>query len=215
LWEIKSTMTAHRNLIVIALMSLAISTSAQYVYVPQTIHTPYGNATIQQPMYMYRPMYFNYGNVATNPKFDFTIVLKSDSVITLRSRMEAQDKKMYVMQKEKKLKRKIFPNETKSISGYSSTWGRIKGIPADSCWLFKITKGPINCYSSLPMMDIVTAIAIQKGEDGEIVSLSKENLEAITGTEDEKIKKWLEKDKLTKVIQYFNEVNKPTSVSPK
>jgi hypothetical protein len=188
---------------------------ARYIYVPQTIHTPYGNATIQQPMYMFRPTYYNYGNVASNPKFDFTVVLKNDSVITLRSRMEVADKKMYVLQKAKKIKRKIFPSETKDISGYSDSWGRLKGIPADSCWLFKITKGPINCYSSLPMRDITASIAIQKGEDGEIVALSKKNLEVITGTEDEKIKKWLEKDKLTKVIQYYNEVNKTSSIAPK
>ncbi len=208
-------MIAYKNLIVIALMSLAMSTSAQYVYVPQTIHTPYGNATIQQPMYMYRPMYFNYGNATSNPKFDFTIVLTNDSVITLRSRMEVTDKKMHLAQKVKKQKRKIFPNETKQVSGYSSAWGRLTGIPADSCWLFKITKGPINCYSSLPMRDIATAIAIQKGEDGEIVPLSRKNLEAITGNDDEKINKWLEKDKLTKVVQYYNEVNKPKVASSK
>ncbi|MFM9841179.1 MAG: hypothetical protein ACKVOQ_23145 [Cyclobacteriaceae bacterium] len=205
-------MNPHKNLIAIALTILVCPVVAQMMPMSTTFSTPRGN--IQTTTWVPGPRMY-YGNATANPKFHFTVILKSDSVITLRSRVEAEDKKMYVTQKAKKVKRKIFPSETKEVTGYSDAWGRLKGIPADSCWLFKITPGPINCYSTLPMHDITTTIAIQKGEDGEIVALSKKNLEAITGTEDEKIKKWLEKDKLTKVIQYYNEVNKPTSVAPK
>jgi hypothetical protein len=205
-------MKSHRNLITIALVILSYPAIAQMMPMSTTFSTPRGN--IQTTTWMPGPRMY-YGNATVNPKFHFTIILKSDSVITFRSRLEAEDKKMYVLQRAKKVKRKIFPSETKEVSGYSDTWGRLKGIPADSCWLFKITPGAINCYSTLPMRDITTTIAIQKGEEGEIVALSKKNLEAITGTEDEKIKKWLEKDKLTKVIQYYNELNKPISASPK
>jgi hypothetical protein len=205
-------MLSLKNFHVIVLVSFISPAMAQMIPMRSTFSTPGGN--IQTTTWMPGPRMY-YGNATVNPKFHFTIILKNDSVITFRSRVEAEDKKMYVLQKAKKVKRKIFPNDTKEVSGYSDTWGRLKGIPADSCWLFKINPGAINCYSTLPMRDITTTIAIQKGEDGEIVALSKKNLEAITGTEDEKIKKWLEKDKLTKVIQYYNELNKPISASPK
>jgi hypothetical protein len=205
-------MISSKNLITIALVILIYPAIAQMMPMSTTFSTPRGN--IQTTTWVPGPRMY-YGNTTANPKFDFTVVLKSDSVITLRSRMEAEDKKMYVLQKVNKAKRKIFPNETKEVSGYSDSWGRMRGIPADSCWLFKIAKGPINCYSSLPMKDINTAIAIQKGEDGEIVALSKKNLEAITGSEDEKIKKWLEKEKFVKVIKYYNKLNKTSSIAPK
>lgn len=191
------------------MMMLGNTIMAQYSYVPQTIRTPYGNVTTQHAIYT--PMHYgNYGQI--NPKFDFTVVLKSDSVINFRSRVEAEDKKMFVLQKEKKLKRKIFPNDTKEIYGYSSTWGRMKGIPADSCWLFKTYKGAINSYSTLPMKDQNAVIAIQHGDDGEIVALSKKALEAITGTEDEKIVKWLIKNKFGKVIDYYNDQRKVATI---
>jgi hypothetical protein len=201
-----------KNLIAIALITLVLPASAQMIPMRSTFSTPGGNITTTTWV-PGAPMY--YGNGAVNPKFHFTVILKSDSVLTFRSRVEKEDINMYILQKQKKQKRKIFPNDTKEISGYSDAWGRIKGIPADSCWLFKINEGAINCYSALPMIDITSTIAIQKGEDGKIVPLSKKNVEAITGTGDEKIQKWIEKGKLTKVIQYYNEVNKANSALPK
>jgi hypothetical protein len=196
-----------KNLISLLLSVVIYTAQAQMIPMSSTFSTPRGNITTTtwipgQPMY--------YGNGTVNPKFHFTVILKSDSVLTFRSRVEKEDINMYVLQKLKKQKRKIFPNDTKDIYGYSDIWGRVKGIPADSCWLFKTTTGAINCYSALPMIDITTAIAIQKGEDGQIVPLSKKNVEAITGTSDEKIRNWIEKGKLTKVIQYYNEINKPS-----
>ncbi len=184
---------------ILAFVVLSRGLFAQYIYVPETISTPYGNVTTQRAVYM--PM--NYGT--TNPKFDFTVVLKSDSVINLKSRIESDEKKMYVIHKEKKEKRKIFPNDTREIYGYSSLYGRIKGTPADSCWLFKAYTGAINSYLSLPMKDYNLVIAIQKGDGGEIVQLNKKNVEAITGREDPKIAKWLDKNKLIRILMYYNE----------
>jgi len=174
----------------------------QYVSMPYSVPTPYGNVTMTQHIYM--PTH--YYNSNSNPKFKFVVVLKNDSVIELKSRMLSEDITMYVLYNENKSKRKIFPDETKVIFSNSIS-GRIKGLPADSCWLFKVKKGAINCYSSVPMIDINSTIAIQEGDTGKIVALTKENLQGITGNDDEKIVRWLDKNKLIKVIEYYNEKN--------
>lgn len=174
---------------------------AQFVSVPYTMRTPAGNMGMTQHIYM--PTH--YGNGNSNPKFDFEVMLKNDSVVRLRSRVMSENKKMYVLLKSKKIKRKIFPGETKEMYGYSLSAQRLKGIVTDSCWLFKIHTGAINCYSSLPLLDISSTIAIQRGEESAIVALTKDNLKEMVGTEDEKTAKWLKSNKLTKVIEYYNE----------
>ena len=88
-----------RVTVIIFLVLVGHLACAQFTYIPQTINTPYGNVHYQQRIYT--PM--NYGYVTqVNPKFDFTIILASDSVINLRSRVEVEDKKMYLLQKDKK-----------------------------------------------------------------------------------------------------------------
>lgn len=193
-------MIRYSLVLLFCLVSMALA-QAQFVTVPNTIRTPGGNIAINQRIYM--PIH--YANSPSNPKFDFVVTLKNDSVLTFSSKVNAEDKKMYLEQRVKKQKRKIFPDETKSIIGISDNWGKIPGIPADSCWLFKIYTRAINCYSSVPVMDAELAIAIQYGDQAPIVPLTKKNLEAITGTDDKKIVKWLAKDKLAKVIEYYNE----------
>ena len=191
---------------ILAFVALTNALFAQTFYVPQTIRTPQGNVTIQTPVYRPMPMYGNYGQV--NPKFEFTVVLKNDSTFTFKSRVEAKDKKMYVLQKKKRVKRKIFPSETKEIYAYNASYGRLKGIVTDSCWYFKAHSGAINSYTVLPTIDKNSAIAMQQGEDGTIIPINKKNLEAITGTDDPKIVKWLSQYKYAKVIAYYNEQKK-------
>jgi len=192
------------KILFVSLVVFSHVASAQFVSVPYTMSTPGGNV----PMYhhVYLPTHYNNGN--SNPKFDFEVTLKNDSVVKFKSRILSENKKMYVLLKENKSKRKISPDDTKAIVSSSSDLGRIKGLPADSCWLFKMNKGAINCYSSVPMIDIYGTIAIQEGEKGTIIELTKENLQGITGNDDDKIVKWLKKNKLIKVIEYYNEKNR-------
>ena len=179
---------------------IASSLKAQFMSVPYTMHTPGGNVTMNQMIYT--PMHYNNGT--SNPRYSFEVKLKSDSVIKFKSKIKTESKKMYIVYKSKNGKRKVFPNDTKEIQGISSLYGIVKGFPADSCWLYKVTSGEINCYTSVPVFDINYAMAIQKG-NGEIVGLTRKNLEAMTGTDDEQIAKWLKKDKLIKVIEYVND----------
>ncbi|MCE2997317.1 MAG: hypothetical protein ACK5RG_18965 [Cyclobacteriaceae bacterium] len=190
---------------ILAFIALSNALFAQTFYVPQTIRTPQGNVTIQHPVY-HHMNYGNYnGQINLNAKFEFTITLENDSIITFKSRFESADKKMYVVQKIKGVKREIFPGETKEVIAYSSNYGRIKGIPADSCWYFKAHSGAINSYTILPMNNRNDAIAIQQGDNAPIIPLTKTNLIAITGSDDPKIAKWLSKNKLAEIITYYNE----------
>lgn len=192
-----------KSIQIFAFVALSNGLSAQVYYVPQTFSTPRGNITVHQPMRM-PGSYGNFGG-QVNPKFEFIVILKNDSVLTFKSRIESADKKMYVLQKKKRVKRKIFPSETKEVIAYSSNYGRIKGIPADSCWYFKAHSGAINSYTILPMNVRNDAIVIQQGDNGPIIPLTKTNLIAITGSDDPKIAKWLGKNKLAEIITYYND----------
>src|SRR5689334_21559365 len=147
-------MKIYFKILFFSLVAISDEAVTQFVSVPYTMHTPGGNVTMYN--YVYTPTHYGNGNV--NPRFDFEVTLKNDSVVKFRSRVLSENNKMYVLLKEKKSKRKILPDETKEIYGGSSTWGRLKGLPADSCWLFKMNKAPINCYSSVPMTDINSTI---------------------------------------------------------
>jgi hypothetical protein len=198
---------------ILVFITLSRGLFAQVHYVPQTFSTPYGNITTHQAVYT--PMYYgNYGG-QVNLKYEFTVTLKNDSVLTFKSRMESENKKMYIVQKNGKVKRKIFANETKELYAYNVNYGRLKGIVADSCWYFKAHKGAINSYTVIPNNNKDMAAAIQEGEDGPIIALTKKNLEAMTGNDDPKIVKWLSKYKYSKVISYYNEQQKKNQTESK
>ncbi|MBI3218347.1 MAG: hypothetical protein HYZ44_02440, partial [Bacteroidetes bacterium] len=59
------------------------------------------------------------------------------------------------------------------------------------------------------------AIAIQQGDDGPIIPLNKKSLEAITGTDDPKIVKWMSQYKYGKVISYYNDQQKKKQTESK
>ena len=180
---------------------------AQFISVPYTMHTPAGNV----PMYQHVYLPTNYYNGNYNPEFDFEVTLKNDSLVKFKSSILAENKKLYMEQKVgKKEKKKIFPEDTKScLARLNASYGVKFGIPADSCWLFKINFGPILYgYSSIPSVDLHEAIAIQKGAAGKIVALNKENLREIVSPGDEKLDKLIDKSKFAKAIKYYNDMNR-------
>lgn len=120
---------------VVSLFVLAfLNGHAQFVPVPQTFNTPMG--PIHTTHYMYMP--HNYGSGSYSPKFKFTVILNNDSTFTFKSQMMAEKKKMYVEYKDKKTKKKVklFPSDTKSLSGFNALSISMTGMPVDSCWLF-------------------------------------------------------------------------------
>ncbi len=190
----------------IFLFTLAFAQLAQAQFitsVPYSMSTPAGNVQLTQQVYM--PTH--YSNRNSNPKFDFEVTLKNDSVVKFRSRILSENKKLYIEWKEKKNVRQIFPSETKKI--VTETESGIKvGMPADSCWLFFIIDGAINCYSSIPLSDYYNTIAIQKGGAGPIIPLTQESLRAMINVEDKKVQKLIKQGWLADAIRRYNEKKK-------
>jgi hypothetical protein len=177
---------------------------AQFVPVPSTIKTPYGN--VQSTTYHYMPMnYYNVGQASV--KYAFTVVLQSDSVFTAKARIDVSKKQHVLPVKTREGKRDIFPGNTKQIYRETSTGKKIVGMPADSCWLFKSVTGKINAYSHLAEVGYSYIIAIQDGDRAPILPFTRKNFEAMIGTADKKVLKLIEKGKLLKALQAYDEVN--------
>jgi hypothetical protein len=170
------------------------------VPVSTRMNTPYGPVTTTT--YHNMPMF--YGGGVTSNKYAFTIILKNDSVIVTKTKIEL-GKVHSVKVKRKGEKIEIKPEDTKELARLTYSGAVLKGIPADSCWLFRCGKGKINTYSSLAEEGTGYTVAIQDGENGPIVPLNKKNLEnMIPVGSDEKIMKLIEKGKLVKAIDAYN-----------
>ncbi|HTJ53389.1 MAG TPA: hypothetical protein VL443_28235, partial [Cyclobacteriaceae bacterium] len=123
----------------------------QYIPMQTTMRTPYGN--VHSTHYVYMPHIMNNGksHVSAKSKYEFTVRLKNDSMFRVKSRIDISTNKHFITVKKDKQKINISPADTKSISHISKYNGyTIKGIPADSCWLFMVDKGKINSYSFIP-----------------------------------------------------------------
>jgi hypothetical protein len=72
-------------------------------------------------------------------------------------------------------------------------------------WLFKSESGRINAYSFLAEKGMDYLIAIQQGDEGPIVPLTKDNLLPMVGN-DARLIKLVEKGKLMKAVQIFNAI---------
>lgn len=191
------------------LILLPISLTVAQVNIT-TIHTPYGNATV----YTHRAQYYNnYGSSAGQayrPKHKFYVEMKDGRQLLVHNVMDYYDSvAKLVLTRKSDSTITIRPNDTKLIvTMVYRTNERLEGIPADSCWLFKIVKGKINGYSPFAEKDDFV-IAIQKGDDGAIVPLNPNNLAEMVGTDDPKINKLVEKKKLVNAIRAYNKTPDP------
>ncbi len=175
-----------------------------------TIRTPYGNANV----YTHRPQYYNYYGSSSGqvirPKHKFYVEMKDGRQLLVHNIMNYYDSIAKLELKTKSDSTIIIkPSDTKLIvTMVYRTNERLEGIPADSCWLFKIVKGKINGYSPFAEKDDFV-IAIQKGDEGKIVPLNPSNLIEMVGTDDPKINKLVEKKKLVNAIRTFNKSQDP------
>lgn len=173
---------------------------------PTTIRTPYGNVTTPG---VYRPVNYNYGAyqiAKIYKKAQVQLVLPNDSIINTKATYDAESKQNTITIKGKKgVADKVYkPNDTKRIVRILKTGVKpMVGIPADSCWLFKVIAGKINAYSNVPLPDTFNVTAIQNGQ-GSIMALTKENLLAMMPSRSEKLDKLINKDKLIEAINLFN-----------
>ncbi len=190
-----------KSFYILLLSGLATCASAQVNV--STIRTPYGNATV----HTYKPQNYFYGSTTPRPyrgmKHKFYAEMIDGRQLMANTWIDMTDSVAKLVIDNKTDSIVIRPVDTKMIvTMLYRTNERMEGIPADSCWLFKIVKGPINGYSPFAEKDAYL-IAIQK-EDGPIVPLNKKNLVELVGTTDPKINKLIEKDDFQKAITTFN-----------
>jgi hypothetical protein len=174
-----------------------------WIPVNSTIKTPYGN--VSQTSYMQTGSYVAI-NAKVSKKYKFDIVLKNDSMFSTKVEIGlAYRRDHYIIVNNKGTDQVFFPSDTKSISRVTSSGKRITGIPVDSCWLFKTYIGEkINGYSFLSEPGSFHIIAIQEGENGPILPLTRESLLLITRTNDKRICKMIENGKLIEAIEAYN-----------
>lgn len=196
------------KLILVNSLFISVSLQAQMIPMTTTIRTPYGNVSHTYHVYSPTPhYYYNQGPISN--KYEFTVVLKNDSMFDVRTRIVLPKEKENhsISVKTKQGKQIFFPSDTKSVSRITMEGKQLLGIAADSCWLFRTATGKINSYSFLAEPGMTYVIAIQQGDDGPILPLTKENLIPIIGTADEKLNKLIEKGKLVKAVEVYNGSN--------
>ncbi len=199
-----------RSTAILLLLILALSTNtiqAQWG-APTSISTPYGKAII--PGHYYGNNFFFHNNKPVNKKYDYTVVLLNDSTVTVKTKLIIDFKKNHskISWKEsngnKKTTKSITPKETKLIYRVNHKGEKIIGIPTDSTWMFLVKEENLRSYSINSDIQSPIITCFQMNEGGKILPLTKENLLKIIGDEDPALVKIINKNKLLKAIEYYN-----------
>jgi hypothetical protein len=134
-----------------------------------------------------------------------TIRLKNDSIITLKAEFNASTEQDSVMVRSLNgTPIDVYrPEDTKSIVRQLPGGGDLKGIPADSCWYFKIIEGKIRGYSDVPVWSEDDIVAFSVG-DGDILPLTQANFQAIAPAEDKHLERFIRKRMWVEAIHYYN-----------
>jgi hypothetical protein len=197
-------MKTKKIIILLVFFICALNSYAQFIPVTTTIPTPQGN--IPYTYYVGVPRY-NYGvKGPISTKHKFTIELMNDSLFTARTKINIGEGDDFLKVKINKEEKIIKPAETKSISRISELGNKLVGIPADSCWLFKVQSGKINMYSFLAEETLTYVIAMQIG-DGPIMPIKKETKEILEPIMNDRprLLKLLEKEEFIRAIELYNE----------
>jgi hypothetical protein len=206
-YRVKIDLNNMRFCILVLASIVTLTGYGQFAPVPmnQTIRTPYGNQTITT--YQHMPMHY-YGYRQASVKHNFTIVLRRDSTVTANTKIDISEKQHTLRVKTPEGKKILVPANAKEIYRFTYEGKKLTGIPADTCWLFKVATGAINSYSHLAEEGYQYVIAIQDGDDAPIVPLTLKNLEAILGeTMEPKVKKLMDKNNLAGAVERYNNLN--------
>jgi hypothetical protein len=129
--------------------------------------------------------------------------LKNDSIVTLKADFDVASKQNVITIRDRKgtLVKVYKPEDTKSIVR-KLPGDDMKGIPADTCWLFKVISGKIKGYTNMPFY--TEAIVAFKFGEGDILPLTIENFEAIAPPDDKNFVRLIRKKKWVEAIHYYN-----------
>lgn len=140
----------------------------------------------------------------SNRIYELNVILQNDSSFKTMSKFLIDGNgKSHVSVKTQAGRNPIYPSDTKSIFVKIDATAWLKGIPSDSCWLFKSDEGKINSYSSIPEQGTNLIVAIQKGENGPIMALNKNNLLSMIA-DDPRALALAEENRLTHAIVQYN-----------
>lgn len=158
------------------------------------------------------PLTPNFGSVLVKakakqvfPHAKLILRLQNDSVISYTAEFNTRLNPNVITVKDSNDKPILVfkPGDTKSVVRKLPGGGTIKGIPADTCWLFKTIEGKIDAYSHLPVYSEENLIALKLG-DGPIQRLNGENLSAIAPPDDKYMAKFIRQNKWVEAIRYYN-----------
>ncbi len=138
-------------------------------------------------------------------KYKFEVTLKNGEVINVESSIQTFDKKLFIGYKKNGSPQMVNPSDTKKIVALLGS-NRIPGVVTDSCWLFLLGSEKIKFYAIEPELRKKNFVAVQKGNDGTIVPLSKKNLKELFNTNNEEILIWIEEGKFFNAIKRYNEL---------
>lgn len=194
--------------LLVVFMSVSFFQSKAQFSVPHTtyINTPYGNIPITSYSYHYIPtFYFRNSDFTPKKKYDFKVILQNDSVIQTHSAIHFSENKHFInVYSGRKVIRKIYVKDTKSITAEFEDYDFV-GLPNDSCWLFRANDDSILTYSMMPEDDPMyfTFFSI-RGIPHSVRPITSDYLLPFV-KDDKDLLKLVNKDKLTKAIQLFNE----------
>ncbi len=195
-----------KRFLFVLMFLVVVKAQAQFGYTPpMNIQTPRGNVTIPGS-FNYSPIFYGSQGIALK-KYDYTIVLKNDSVVTGKGKISVKKGlSSLIIKTADGEKRTYTPSETKEIYTVFFNGYKFSGKPyfTDSCWLFRTRNGKIIQYAIAPEVGTPYYSAIQKGDDGVVFSLTKEHLIPLINDNPKALKK-AEKNKLSDAIDIYNE----------
>jgi len=186
----------------IKILSLCLLMSAGFNHI--TVAQYYGGSGVQG---------YNAKNTAlktshselSGRKYKFEVTLKNGEVVNVESSIQTFDKKLFIGYKKNGNPQMVNPTDTKKIVALLGS-NRIPGIVTNSCWLFLLGSEKIKFLAIEPELRKKNFVAVQKGNDGAIVPLSKKNLKELLNTRNEEILIWIEEGKFFNAIKRYNEL---------
>jgi len=177
----------------------------------------------------------NRGYADYNISYTFVVTMKDGTKKEVDSKIynDTIVKKNYLLLVDKSFKRsdtnrykKIYPAQTISIARNVAAPGDVihknavqpppvyfKGMPSDSCWMFKVVAGPISAYSYLSeqeddqVFNPYAVVAIQLN-DGPLMPLTDENLKQMVGQDINALEDIQKKNYFRAIKKYNKDVEK-------
>jgi hypothetical protein len=166
------------------------------------------NASAPYRLQAYRGGPYTPEKKPTSLSHDFYMIMKNGKSYTMRTRINITSSEHFIEANQEGLPKIIKPSDTRTLSRMTDDGRRqVLGIPADSCWLFKIIPGQISAYYFLAQeIKNESVTAIQKG-DGPVVPFSPQVLMDMVGGDPELVK-LINNQKFVQAIKGYNDKNK-------